>query len=110
MQSLLNNMLWCLVELADPSPVDYKWDQYEQTDKLIYVENNEVPIKPYQKLSGEIILTDYNLVKEEHDEQLLLPSNEFRKRALIDMMDGVLEKRWEDELKNDVPIPPCMVG
>jgi hypothetical protein len=26
------------------------------------------------------------------------------------MMDGVLEKRWEDELKNDVPIPPCMVG
>jgi len=25
------------------------------------------------------------------------------------MMDGVLEKRWEDELKKDVPKPECMV-
>lgn len=102
-------MLWCLVEPVEPSPVDYEWDQYEQTDKLIYVEDNEVPIKPYRKLSDEIKLIDNNSVEEKHDDQPLLPSDEFRKHALIDMMDGVLEKRWEDELKKDVPIPPCVV-
>jgi len=35
--------------------------------------------------------------------------NNYRQRALMIMMDGVLEKRWEDELKKDVPKPQCMV-
>lgn len=36
--------------------------------------------------------------------------NNYRQRALMIMMDGVLEKRWEDELKKDVPKPQCMVN
>lgn len=51
---------------------------------------------------------DANLGKKEQNKQLLVVDN-FRQRALIDMMDGVLEKRWEDELKKDVPKPQCMV-
>lgn len=28
----------------------------------------------------------------------------------MEMMDGVLELRWEDQLKQDVPKPQCMVS
>ncbi|KAH8372425.1 hypothetical protein KR093_011492, partial [Drosophila rubida] len=37
--------------------------------------------------------------------RLLLWSVEFWARALIVMMDGVIEKLWEEEIKKDVPIP-----
>lgn len=53
-------------------------------------------------------MIDTDLVEKEKNSQLLV-SDSFRKRALIDMMDGVLEKKWEDELKKDVPKPQCMV-
>lgn len=99
--------------------MDYEWDQYEQTDKLVHVDDHEVPVRPYRELpfsggksNNNNMFTDGD--PEEHGGGgggLLRPSDEllFRRRALIDMMDGVLEKRWEDELKNDVPTPRCMV-
>lgn len=37
--------------------------------------------------------------------RLLLWSLEFWARALIVMMDGVIEKLWEEEIKKDIPIP-----
>ncbi|XP_062131103.1 cilia- and flagella-associated protein 43 [Drosophila sulfurigaster albostrigata] len=37
--------------------------------------------------------------------RLLLWSAEFWARALIVMMDGVIEKLWEEEIKKDIPIP-----
>lgn len=37
--------------------------------------------------------------------RLLLWSVEFWVRSLIVMMDGVLEKLWEEEIKKDIPIP-----
>ncbi|KAL7734334.1 hypothetical protein ACLKA6_010671 [Drosophila palustris] len=37
--------------------------------------------------------------------RLLLWSVEFWARALIVMMDGVIEKLWEEEIKKDIPIP-----
>lgn len=40
---------------------------------------------------------------------MLLWSFEFWTRALITMMDGVLEKLWEEEIKKDVPIPEFML-
>lgn len=98
----------CLVEPIEPPPVDYEWNEYEQTEKLILVRDDEVPVKPHRTLSGKEKLTDANSAKEERNSQLLASDN-FRQRALISMMDGVLEKRWEDELKKDVPKPRCMV-
>nr|XP_036670979.1 uncharacterized protein LOC108005535 [Drosophila suzukii] len=40
--------------------------------------------------------------------RLLLWSPEFWSRALIVMMDGVLEKLWEEEIKKDIPEPEFM--
>ncbi|KAH8386063.1 hypothetical protein KR200_008354, partial [Drosophila serrata] len=37
--------------------------------------------------------------------RMLLWSTEFWARALIVMMDGVLEKLWEEEIKKDIPVP-----
>ncbi|EDV97937.1 GH17154 [Drosophila grimshawi] len=41
--------------------------------------------------------------------RLLLWSVEFWARALIVMMDGVIEKLWEEEIKKDIPIPEFML-
>nr|XP_017023214.1 uncharacterized protein LOC108075319 [Drosophila kikkawai] len=40
--------------------------------------------------------------------RLLLWSKEFWSRALIVMMDGVLEKLWEEEIKKNIPEPEFM--
>lgn len=37
------------------------------------------------------------------------PKDDFRERALMDMMDGVLEKLWHEEIKKPIPMPLCMV-
>lgn len=53
-------------------------------------------------------MINVNLAKEEQNMKILASKN-FRQRALIDMMDGMLEKRWEDELRKEVLKPQCMV-
>lgn len=37
-------------------------------------------------------------------------ADDFPERALEAMMDGVLEHRWEDEIKKSPPKPECMVS
>jgi len=80
--------------------VNFKWNKYEQTETLLYVNDDDVPVKPFN--SDEISIDE-----EKNSQQLKLEN--FKQRALMIMMDGVLEKRWEDELKKDVPKPQCMV-
>lgn len=38
------------------------------------------------------------------------PRDDFKERALNDMMDGVLEKLWHEEIKKPIPMPQCMVS
>lgn len=83
-------------------PVNYKWNKYEQPETLLYVNDDEVPVELYHSSSDEMS------TNEEKNNKLLKIDN-FKQRALMIMMDGVLEKRWEDELKKDVPKPECMV-
>jgi hypothetical protein len=40
---------------------------------------------------------------------LLLLADDFRERALMAMMNGVLEVQWEDELRKELPLPKCMI-
>lgn len=101
--------LLCLVEPTEPSPVDYEWNQYEKTEQLTYVKDSEIPVKPYHILTNKQSLTDFKSAIEDHNSQLLVPDS-FKQRSLINMMDGVLEKKWEDELKKNVSKPLCMVG
>lgn len=79
----------------------YEWNQYEQIEQLLRVKDDEVPVKPYRDGSAD---GSRPLSGETDSEEF-----RFRRRALLDMMDGVLEKSWEDELRTDVPKPQCMV-
>jgi hypothetical protein len=42
--------------------------------------------------------------------RLVEMSDNSREQALMQMMDGVLKVRWEDEIKKDIPTPKCMVS
>lgn len=95
----------CLVEYTAPPLVDYTWSQYEQTERLLHVENDEVDVNVNDLLLNEKKFNEANEDNNGHLQKV----EKFRKQALINMMDGVLQKRWEDELKKDVPIPHCMV-
>lgn len=86
---------------------DPEWKQSENPELIIKVDNNEVAITPYISPSQQAIL-DAKAAEEERI-RLLLLADDFRERALMVMMNGVLEVRWEDELRKDVPIPKCMV-
>ncbi|KAI5706085.1 hypothetical protein M8J75_004661 [Diaphorina citri] len=59
-------------------------------------------------LDEEQALIDERLAEEERLRRLAAMDN-FKERALMEMMDGVLELKWEDKLKKDVPKPPCMI-
>lgn len=66
-----------------------------------------MPVVPYISPSQQEILD--KIKAEEERRQMLLAADNFRELALIEMMDGVLEIRWEDELKKEIPKPACMV-
>ncbi|XP_060871614.1 cilia- and flagella-associated protein 43 isoform X4 [Metopolophium dirhodum] len=102
--------LACKIEPTEPSPVDYKWNKYEQTEELLHVDGDEVPVELYHNnvLSSKEMSNDMNSGTGERNSETVTLNN-YRQRALMIMMDGVLEKRWEDELKKDVPKPQCMV-
>lgn len=90
------------INISDP-----EWKQKEIPEMIVTVQDKEVGIAPYISPSMQARL-DAKAAEEERI-RLLLLADDFRERALMVMMNGVLEVRWEDELKKDVPIPKCMV-
>ncbi|KYN21398.1 WD repeat-containing protein C10orf79 [Trachymyrmex cornetzi] len=88
-------------------PVDPQWHPKEKVESIIQVLQDEVKAKPYVSPSQQEIL-DRQAVEAERIRQLLL-ADDFRDRALIKMMDGMLEIRWEDTIKIDVHKPACML-
>ncbi|XP_038207822.1 cilia- and flagella-associated protein 43 [Zerene cesonia] len=77
---------------------DPEWRQEEQPNKLIKVEPEECSIEPY--------ISPSQIVIPPPDPG---PKDDFRERALIEMMDGVLEKLWHEEIKKPIPMPQCML-
>ncbi|GBP70034.1 Cilia- and flagella-associated protein 43 [Eumeta japonica] len=77
---------------------DPEWRQEEQPHRLIKVDPEECSIEPY--ISPSQVLPP---------PPELRPKDDFRERALFNMMDGVLEKLWHEEIKKPVPKPQCMV-
>jgi cilia- and flagella-associated protein 43 len=71
------------------------------------VEPHEVKISPYVSPSHQRLLAAQKVENEK--KRLALLADDFRERALIVMMDGVLEHKWEDEIKKDPPKPECLV-
>lgn len=86
--------------------VKYGIDQ-EKAESISQVLDHEVKARPYVSPSRQKIL-DRQIAEAERIRQLLL-ADDFRERALIKMMDGMLEIRWEDTIKIDVRKPACML-
>ncbi|KAF7398632.1 hypothetical protein HZH66_006529 [Vespula vulgaris] len=88
-------------------PLVPTWHIKEKPEEVIRVLDSEVKVKPYISPSLQEIL-DKQEAEAERIRQLLL-ADDFRERALMAMMDGVLEVRWEDIIKKDIPKPECML-
>ncbi|XP_028982154.1 cilia- and flagella-associated protein 43-like [Diachasma alloeum] len=87
-------------------PVEPHWSPEEKPESIVIARDDEVPVKPYVSPSEQDLL-DKQAVDQERL-RLLMLSDDFRRRALIEMMDGVLEFRWEDIIKRDIPKPDFM--
>lgn len=61
----------------------------------------------------ETVNSTENHTQTNHQSKQSMPLNReqsFYDRALDEMMNGVLEVCWEDELKKDLPMPECLQG
>ena len=79
----------------------------EQPQTIVKVENSEVGVAPYITRSEQAIIEAKLLEKERRRLEML--ADDFRERALMTMMDGVLEHKWEDEIKKDPLKPECLL-
>ncbi|XP_066139211.1 cilia- and flagella-associated protein 43 isoform X2 [Euwallacea fornicatus] len=88
--------------------VDPEWEAIENVETdILRVSNIEVPVRPYISPSEQAIL-DAKAAEVERL-QLLQIADDFRERTLMAMMNGVLEVRWEDELKKEIIKPKCIL-
>ncbi|XP_043487317.1 cilia- and flagella-associated protein 43-like [Polistes fuscatus] len=84
------------------------WHHSEIPDYVITIEDKEILgisyIHPRKESSNDKYknINEYNL-------QLYSKDYGLYKEALERMMYGVLELRWEDEIKKDIPKPTCLV-
>lgn len=68
----------------------------------------QVSITPYISPSQQVVLERLATGAEAY--HVAEMSKNFREQALMQMMDGVLKVRWEDEIKKDIQKPKCMVS
>lgn len=87
--------------------IDPQWSQLEIPEMITKVYDHEMTVTPYISPSEQAVL-DAKAAEEERI-RLALLADDFRERALMTMMNGVLEVKWEDQLKKNVPLPKCMV-
>lgn len=90
-------------EIIDPA-----YDADEQPDRIVRVEPHELAVTPYVSPSEQALL-DANAAEAER-RRLAMLADDFRERALMRMMNGVLEIRWEDEIKKVPPLPECVTS
>lgn len=79
----------------------------EHPESTLKTENHEISVTPYLTPSMENLLAQQKAEREQRQRELM--ADDFKDRALMMMMDGVLEHRWEDEIKKTPPIPHCLV-
>ncbi|EFN76990.1 WD repeat-containing protein C10orf79 [Harpegnathos saltator] len=88
-------------------PSDPQWHPKEKVESIIQVHEHEVKAKLYVSPSLQAVLKKH--AEEAVRARQLLLADDFREGALMRMMDGVLEVRWEDIIKVDVREPACML-
>uniref|UniRef100_A0A182K4I2 Cilia- and flagella-associated protein 43 n=1 Tax=Anopheles christyi TaxID=43041 RepID=A0A182K4I2_9DIPT len=90
-----------VTEIEDP-----KFEADERPDTIIHTEDSEIPVARYISPSMERLMDLERQERERRQRELL--ADDFKDRALVTMMDGVLEHRWEDEIKKSLPLPQCL--
>lgn len=108
LRHIVSEINYFSVKKLDVTIEDPAWRQNEQPERILIVEPNEIDVMPYVSPSEQAIL-DAEAAERERL-RLLMLADDFRERALMAMMNGVLEVRWEDELRKDVPKPKCLVS
>lgn len=91
-----------LQQILDP---DFQAD--ETPDTVVNVIESEVCVAPYISPSYKKMLEDQEAARDKRRKEL--EADDFRDRALDVMMDGVLEHKWEDEIKKNPKKPDCLV-
>ncbi|XP_074094526.1 cilia- and flagella-associated protein 43 isoform X2 [Cotesia typhae] len=85
---------------------DYTWLHLELSDS----EKPHTIVKVDDKEIYKLITYSTN-IPHENENNLRLAEDQvslFREKALMEMMGGVLEVRWEDEIKKDIVKPKCL--
>ncbi|XP_040110308.1 cilia- and flagella-associated protein 43 isoform X2 [Oryx dammah] len=84
-----------------------EFEDCEKPERTLVVKSSEISaqrhIKPWQKAKTDLLVT------REVERLLLTRGPDSRRRALMDMMGGVLEVKKEDILRMVIPQPPFMV-
>lgn len=124
LRHILSELSYFTNSTFDVTVDDPVWSQVENPESILRVENSEVKTS---NRSCEDVVTHIYQVKvipyispaeqaaidaaaaEEERIRILLQANDFPERALMNMMNGVLEVRWENELRKEVTKPECMV-
>ena len=88
------------MDIADPA-----WSISEDPASVFIVRDDEVP---FERFYTEEERAEMERRRLEEEARRLAAQDDFRERALIVMMDGVLERRKEDMLKKDIPKPSFM--
>lgn len=83
--------------------VEPKFGDAENPEILFEVKDEEVTVEKYLTPEQQKLLEE-RLAEEARKRELEKLDN-WRERGLMDMMNGVLQIRREDELKKDIPIP-----
>lgn len=91
-----------LDQILDP---DFQPDETPET--VISVVESEVRVAPYISPSYKKMLEEQEAAREKRRKEL--EADDFRDRALEVMMDGVLEHKWEDEIKKNPKQPNCLI-
>ncbi|XP_019892935.1 uncharacterized protein LOC101891652 [Musca domestica] len=78
-----------------------EWSNDEFIQRIMEVDDSEIKAINRRKKKAEITSVKHG--------RLLLWSVDFWVRSLVIMMDGVLEKLWEEEIKKEIPIPEFML-
>uniref|UniRef100_A0A182MQ64 Cilia- and flagella-associated protein 43 n=1 Tax=Anopheles culicifacies TaxID=139723 RepID=A0A182MQ64_9DIPT len=98
---MADRMTFDVTHIEDP-----KYEADERPDTIIQTEDSEIPVAPYISPSVERLMDLERQERERRQRELL--ADDFKDRALVTMMDGVLEHRWEDEIKKSLPLPQCL--
>ncbi|XP_029667223.1 cilia- and flagella-associated protein 43-like [Formica exsecta] len=81
------------------------WSVEEISDYIVTVKDHEILAKQSRREESRIATVDEDREDEEKN-----GNSDFYEKALEKMMDGVLESKWEDEVKKEIPVPECITA